>query len=324
VKLIVGLEKLERPLAQSVLTIGNFDGVHLAHQQLLAQAGLFAANTGGPVVVLTFEPHPLSIVAPAKSPERLTPPNEKYRLLAHAGADLIVVAKSEPALLGVEPERFVDEIIWEKFHPTQIVEGPSFGFGRARRGTSEMLKELAAQHGCETHILPPVTLEIAAHETLLVSSTVIRGLIRDGEVRRAALCLGRPYALLGMVVRGNERGRDIGFPTANLAPEDQLLPGEGVYSGEAHVRDAAHPCAISIGRTPTFGGQRQQIEAHLVDFSENVYDQPMRLEFHRYLREQRKFDSVDDLVEQLRRDVAAIRREANGTKLPGEPAGESP
>ncbi len=322
-RIIDGLDSLDRPLAQSVLTIGNFDGVHLAHQQLLAQAGLFAANTGGPVVVLTFDPHPLSIVAPGKAPARLTPPGEKYRLLAQAGADLVVVAKSEPALLGLEAERFIDEIIWEKFHPTQIVEGPSFGFGRGRRGTPELLKERMARHGCETHILKPVTLEIAAHETLLVSSTVIRGLIRDGKVRRAALCLGRPYALGGTVVRGHERGRDIGFPTANLEPEDQLVPGEGVYSGEARVGDVTHPCAISIGRTPTFDGQEQQIEAHLLDFSGDVYDQSMRLEFHRFLRGQEKFDSVEALVEQLRRDVAAIRREASGPELPGEPAGET-
>ena len=321
--IIDGLDSLDKPLAESVLTIGNFDGVHLAHQQLLAQAGLFAANTGGPVVVLTFEPHPLSIVAPAKAPERLTPPKEKYHLLTQAGADLVVVAKSEPALLGLEAERFIDEIIWEKFHPTQIVEGPSFGFGRGRRGTPELLKERIARHGCETHILKPVTLEIAAHETLLVSSTVIRGLIRDGKVRRAALCLGRPYALSGTVVRGHERGRDIGFPTANLEPEDQLVPGEGVYSGEARVGEVTHSCAISIGRTPTFDGQTQQIEAHLLDFSGDVYDQPMRLEFHRFLRGQQKFDSVEALVEQLRRDVAAIRREASGTELPGEPAGET-
>jgi len=323
VKTVDGLEHLDKPLAQSVLTIGNFDGVHLAHQQLLAQAGLFAANTGGPVVVLTFEPHPLSVVTPKKAPERLTPPDEKFRLLSQAGADLVVVAKSEPKLLGIEAERFVDEIIWEKFHPTQIVEGPSFGFGRARRGTPELLKQRAAMHGCETHILQPVTLEIAAHETLLVSSTVIRGLIRDGKVRRAALCLGRPYALLGTVVRGCERGTGIGFPTANLEPQSQLVPGEGVYSGAATVGDATHPCAISIGHTPTFDGRTQQIEAHLLDFSGDLYGQPMRLEFHRYLRGQQKFESTDELVAQLQRDVAGIRRDAEGSGLPGSAAGES-
>jgi len=317
VNVIQGLDQLNAPLAQSVLTIGNFDGVHRAHQQLLAQAGLFAANTGGPVVVLTFEPHPLSVIAPDRAPERLTPPHEKMRLLSVNGADLVVIATSDSALLAVEPEDFVDDIVWGRFHPTQIVEGPSFGFGRARRGTPEMLRMLAARHGCETHILAPVTLEIHAHDTLLVSSTVIRGLLREGKARRAALCLGRPYALFGTVVRGAQRGRTIGFPTANVEPEDQLVPGDGVYSGTAEVADVTRPCAISIGRTPTFGDGGRLVEAHLLDFAGDVYGAPVRLELHRRLRGQRKFDSADALAEQLRRDVAAVRSEFGGSGATG-------
>lgn len=309
VNVIEGLDQLATPLAQSVLTIGNFDGVHRAHQQLLAQAGLYAANTGGPVVVMTFEPHPLSIIAPDRAPERLTPYEEKMRLLGEAGADLVVVARSDPALLAVEAEAFVDEIVWGRFHPTQIVEGPSFGFGRARRGTPEMLRERAGRHGCETHILSPVTLEIDAHDTLMVSSTVIRGLLREGKARRAALCLGRAYSLFGSVVRGAQRGRTIGFPTANVEPGDQLVPADGVYSGVAKVGDCARACAISIGRTPTFGDGGRLIEAHLLEFDEDVYDAPIRVEFHRWLRGQEKFESPAALVEQLKRDVSAVRRE---------------
>ncbi len=310
VKVIDGLDKLPAPVAQSVLTIGNFDGVHRGHQQLLAQAGLFAANTGGPVIVLTFEPHPLTIVAPEHAPQRLMSGTEKHRALAEAGADMVVVAKSEPKLLGLEPEQFVNDVIWKQFHPTHIVEGPNFGFGRKRRGTPEMLAELAAQHGCEVHILKPVTLEIDDRDTLLVSSTVIRDLIRQGKVRRASLCLGKPYALLGTVVRGSQRGRTIGVPTANLKPEDQLIPGESVYSGLARIGNVQRPCAISIGRTPTFSGGALQVEAHLLDFDGDLYDQPMRLEFHRRLRYQQKFESTEALAAQLQRDIAAVRQDA--------------
>ncbi|UCC31470.1 MAG: hypothetical protein JSU86_04180, partial [Phycisphaerales bacterium] len=137
-RVLHGLEALDPPLAQSVLTIGNFDGVHLAHQQILAQTGLTAANTGGPVVVLTFEPHPLTVVAPSKAPRLLTLPDEKLRHLAEAGTDITVVARSEPALLGLTAEQFVEQVIVRRFHPTHIVEGPSFGFGRGRKGTPEL------------------------------------------------------------------------------------------------------------------------------------------------------------------------------------------
>ncbi len=310
-KVIEGLDKLPAPVAQSVLTIGNFDGVHRGHQQLLAQAGLCAANTGGPVIVLTFEPHPVSVITPEHAPPRLMIGDEKRRALAEAGADLIVIAKSEPALLGLEPEQFVDDILWKRFHPTHIVEGPNFGFGRKRRGTPEMLHELAGRHGCEVHILKPVTLDIDERETLLVSSTVIRDLIQQGKVRRASLCLGRPYALLGRVVHGAQRGRRIGVPTANLEPEDQLVPGESVYSGVARVGNLHRPCAISIGRTPTFSDGALQIEAHLLDFDGDLYDKPMRLEFHHRLRHQQKFESTEALLEQLQQDIAAVRREAS-------------
>lgn len=309
-KVIEGLDKLPAPVAESVLTIGNFDGVHRGHQQLLAQAGLRAANTGGPVIVLTFEPHPASVITPDHAPSRLMTGVEKRRALAEAGADLIVIAKSEPALLGLEPEQFVDDILWKRFHPTHIVEGPNFGFGRKRRGTPEMLRELAGRHGCEVHILKPVTLEIDERETLLVSSTVIRDLIRQGKVRRASLCLGRPYALLGRVVRGAQRGRRIGVPTANLEPEDQLVPGESVYSGVARIGNLQWPCAISIGRTPTFSDGALQIEAHLLDFDGDLYDKPMRLEFHHRLRHQQKFNSTEALAEQLQKDIATVRQEA--------------
>ena len=312
-KILEGLQAVDPPFAQSVLTVGNFDGVHLAHQQLLAQAGLFAAVTGGPVVVLTFEPHPLTVVGPLEAPPRLSLPDEKLRRLAEAGAEIVVVAKSEPALLGLEAESFVREVIWERFHPTHIVEGPSFGFGRGRKGTPELLKQVATEFGCEVHILQPVTLRIN-DETMLVSSSLIRRLISEGKVRRAALCLGRPYALIGDVVPGDGRGRNLGFPTANLAAQDQLVPGEGVYAGRAVVGETPYVCAISIGHTPTFGGDKQQVEAHLLDFDGEIYGRRIRIEFERLLRPQITFDSPEALSHQLRQDVQAVRDGANTVK----------
>jgi riboflavin kinase/FMN adenylyltransferase len=306
-RVIHSLTALELPLARSIVSIGNFDGVHRAHQQLLAQAGLFAANTGGPVVVLTFEPHPLTIVAPSKTPARLSSPDEKLRLLAGAGADITVVAKSEPGLLGLEAERFVEEVIWKQFHPTHIVEGPSFGFGRQRQGTPETLRRIAARFGCEVHIVAPVSLQIEEGVTLMVSSSLIRALLGEGKVRRAALCLGRNYSLTGTVVPGAGRGRALGFPTANLSVSEQLIPANGVYAGRALVEEKTYPCAISIGDTPTFGGGKHQVEAFLLDFDRDLYGASIRIEFTRLLRAQQAFASPDALVSQLHLDVEAVR-----------------
>jgi riboflavin kinase/FMN adenylyltransferase len=310
VKVLKGLQAVEPPLARSVLTIGNFDGVHRAHQQLLAQAGLFAAGTGGPVVVLTFEPHPLTVVAPEKAPARLSLPSQKLRWLAQAGTDMVVVARSEPGLLSLEAERFVKEVVWRRFHPTHIVEGPSFGFGRRREGTPELLKRIATGFGCEVHVVPPVKLQING-ETLLVSSSLIRRLLGEGKVRRAALCLGRPYTLTGEVVHGDERGRTMGFPTANLLVPNQLVPGDGVYVGRASVDEKDYACAVSIGHTPTFGGTGRQIEAHVLDFDGDVYGASVRIEFLRFLRPQIAFESPEALVRQLEQDVRTVRTETS-------------
>ena len=315
VKVFAGIEAVDPPLERSVLAIGNFDGVHLGHQQLLAQSGLFAANTGGPVVVLTFEPHPLSVVSPDKTPRRLSSPEEKLQLLADAGADLTVVAHSDRALLSLEPERFIKEVIIDIFHPAQIVEGPSFGFGKGRRGTPELLRSVAAGFGCEVHILEPVCLQVTEGETLLVSSSLVRKLLEEGKVRRAALCLGRRYSLGGKVVRGYGRGRTLGFPTTNIEVVDRLIPGDGVYAARAFIgrssRDSL-PCAVSIGHAPTFNDSPsapRQIEAHLIGLDRDVYGEHLRIEFGRRLRGQRKFDSADDLTRQLEVDVRAVRLE---------------
>ncbi len=310
-KILRGLEAVDPPLAKSVLTIGNFDGVHRGHQQLLAQAGLFAANTGGPVVVLTFEPHPLTIVDPKRTPPCLATVEEKLRFLDDAGADVTVLARSDPSLLEIEAERFVEDIIIQRFQPSHMVEGPSFRFGRGRKGTAELLTRMAAGIGCEVHILDAVNVQIDQGETLMVSSSLIRRLIDDGKVRRAGLCLGRSYALEGIVVEGDRRGQTIGFPTANLHVTDKLIPGDSVYLGRAILGARRYAAAISIGQNPTFGGSQRRIEAHLLDFEGDLYGQSLRLEFVRRLRRQQTFESTDALVEQLHRDVGVVRDEWN-------------
>jgi len=294
-------------LAASVLTIGNFDGVHRGHRQIIAQAGLLAADRDVPVAVLTFEPHPLGVVGSRRRPLRLTLGEEKITQLAHTGADIIVVADSTPALLGLTAEAFIDEIVVPRFHPTHVVEGASFGFGRGRTGTTELLRQLGRASGFETFVVEPVRLQVEGDEAALVSSSLIRRLLQDGRVHRAELCLGRPYTLVGTVGVGAARGAGLGFPTANVESPGQLIPGEGVYAGEVHLSGTSYAAAVSIGTAPTFDGSVSRVEAHLLDFDGNIYDRPIRLDFHRPLRAQKTFASKNELVEQITEDVARVR-----------------
>lgn len=314
-KVIRGLENASCHLTRSVLTIGNFDGVHRGHQQILAQAGLFAARDEAPLVVLTFEPHPLSIVAPEKAPERLTPLPEKIRLLADTGVAMTVVADSNSGVLTTPAREFIREIIIPQFHPLHIVEGANFGFGKGRSGNNELLMSMGESLGFELFVVEPLRLEIDKDERTLVSSSLIRSLIREGKVHRAALCLGRPYTLIGHIIPGAKRGRSLGFPTANTRVADQLIPGQGVYAGRATVQDKTFSAAISIGTNPTFDGHTLAVEAHLLDvpaeFSADndlLYEQPIRIELGKWLRGQIKFQSPADLVAQIEKDVAATRQ----------------
>ncbi len=319
-----GLDRVEPCEAGRVLIIGNFDGVHRAHAHLIDTARSLAEPIGAAVTVLTFEPHPLAVVAPARAPARLTTLKEKLKRLEDAGADTVVVAHSEPALLVLEPEAFVRDVIRPKFRPAHIVEGPSFGFGKQRRGTVELLGRLAAEFDCAVHVVDPVTVTADGGKPLLVSSSLIRRLIADGDVERAALCLDRPYTLGGTVVHGDGRGRTIGFPTANLEPDEKLVPGEGVYAGSGRTGDRVYPAAISIGRAPTFSAQQVRVEAHLLDFDGDLYDQRLALTFERRLRGQEKFSSANALVEQLKRDVCAVRMALTPSGAPPRPAGQVP
>ncbi|MCH8963479.1 MAG: bifunctional riboflavin kinase/FAD synthetase [Planctomycetes bacterium] len=312
VKRIDGLEQIPDALRGCVLTIGNFDGVHRGHQQILAQAGLlqaslFGARTHHKVVVLTFDPHPLEIVSPGRAPERLMPLSEKVCRLAEAGADAVVVAKSEPVLLSLEPHDFIENVIERKFKPSHVVEGWSFGFGKGRKGNADVLRDLGAQHGFEVFIVEPVRLQVADDETVLVTSSMIRDLIRTGQVDRAHLCMGRPYALFGEVATGHGRGSKLGYPTANLAQIDQLIPAEGVYAGKAEVCGGCYDAAISIGTTPTFGDSSLQVEAFLLDCSVELFGRPMKLEFLRFLRSQQRFESPEALTKQIEQDVRQVR-----------------
>jgi riboflavin kinase/FMN adenylyltransferase len=301
-------EAAPAPLA---LAIGNFDGVHRGHQELVRVAAEIAARIGGTAGVLTFDPHPARVFAPALAPPLIVSLARRLELLGEAGAALAIVEAFTPALAAVEPEAFVRDVLVAGFGAREVVVGYDFSFGRARRGTPALLRELGAGLGLGVTVVPPVTVD-----GLVCSSTKVREFVLEGRVEGAALLLGRPVELQGPVVRGAGRGRGLGIPTANVAPEGELVPRLGIYAARAHVLDAAgavastHGAAVSIGSNPTFvpaGAGLVAIEAHLLDFDGDLYEKRLRLEVLHRLRDERRFESVDALMQQIGADIAQTR-----------------
>ncbi len=302
-----GLASFDPPARGCVITIGNFDGVHLGHRLLVETARQRAEGSHLPVVVATFDPHPLAIVAPQHAPPRLTTLAERLALLERVGADAAVVLRSCPALLEQSARQFLVELA-RACRPRVIVEGPTFTFGRGREGTVETLRAYAARLGYDVVIVEELHAGDQAHRPA-INSSAIRAALRAGNVRLANEMLGRPYRICGTVVPGDQRGRTIGFPTANLDHIPHLLPREAVYAAAAQLDDdELHLCAVNIGPQPTFAQDRPRVEAHLLGWSGELSGRRVGLHLLACLREQRRFASADDLVTQLHDDVAHARR----------------
>jgi riboflavin kinase/FMN adenylyltransferase len=295
---IDGLRQLPHGL---VLSIGNFDGLHRGHRKIVEMAAARRGPAG--IAIVTFEPHPLSVLRPGHAPPRLTPLPLKAELLDEMGVDHLVVLPPTTAVLDLTAEAFW-HILLHEVHPIHLIEGKSFTFGKNRGGTIDQLREWTTNSGIQLHILDSVEVPLLDLQVAPISSSLIRWLVIAGRVRDAAICLGKPYALQGVVVKGFQRGRTIGVPTANLDCGEQLLPAEGVYAGRCNVDGKIYAAALSIGRLPTFGDDRLQIEAHLIDFDGDLYGKTLRVELIDWVREQAKFKGIDALKGQLNRDIA--------------------
>jgi riboflavin kinase/FMN adenylyltransferase len=300
-----GLEGLRQLSAGSVLSIGNFDGIHRGHQRILeVAASLRPRSSSGRVAVVTFEPHPFTVLRPEHAPPRLTPPELKRELLAGAGVDDLVVLPPVPEVLNCSAEAFW-LILRDEVRPAHMVEGDSFTFGRARGGDIARLREWSAGTSVCLHVIAPVLVALLDLQIVPVSSSVVRWLLAHGRARDAAVCLARPYVLEGTVVKGHQRGRTIGVPTANLACDAQLIPADGVYAGRCRVEGRDYPAALSIGRMPTFGENARQTEAHLIGFDGDLYGRVLRVEVLDWLREQRKLPGIEALKAQLAKDIGS-------------------
>ena len=296
----------DRPPAacrNGALAVGNFDGVHRGHAALIAALAAQARAIGGPAVALTFEPHPMVLLHPHKTPPpALTTTRERARLLHELGADQVVTLKTTSALLRLSAEKFFAEVVQQRFGARGIVEGPNFGFGRGRAGSVETLGRLCSAAGMALQIVPPIQVDGGE-----VSSSRIRAALQEGDVERANRLLGRPYRVHGMVGTGQRRGATLGFPTANLTDLLTMTPGDGVYAGRVQKDEAEWPAAINVGPNPTFGENARKVEAHLIGFKGDLYGQPLAVDFLSRLRATRPFGSAAELIEQLQRDVEQAR-----------------
>ena len=285
------------------VSIGNFDGVHLGHAAIVQRLLERAADVGGPAIVFTFDPHPVRLLRPEQCPPPLTWTERKAELLANLGVDWIVAYPTDQALLRLSAQAFFDQIVRGALAARALVEGPNFYFGHNREGTIARLGELTAATGITLDVVPPV--EIAGE---LISSSRVRALLADGRVEDAAKLLGVPYRIRGMVTHGAGRGAKIGFPTANLAAIDTLLPAQGVYAGRAWAEGQSWPAAMNLGPSPTFDDKNVRIEVHLIGRSEPLYGQPLEVDFLARLRDIRPFPSPEALAKQLTDDVEQVKK----------------
>lgn len=284
------------------VSIGNFDGVHLGHQLMLRTLVEQATRHGVPSVVLTFDPHPVSLLRPLQAPPLLTTMDRRAEIFASLGVEHLIVYPTDHRFLDLEPTEFFESIVLDKLQARGLVEGPNFFYGKDRAGTVETLRHASDEHGIEFTVIPPVRIE-----GRLVSSSAVREAILQGNVQVAADLLGRPYQVTGTVVHGAERGRTIGFPTANLHDIATLLPLDGVYAGRVTLEGKIYRAAVNLGPNPTFREERRKFEVYLLDFSGDLYNRPLTVEFLRRIRDTRRFESLPDLLAQVNQDVEYVR-----------------
>jgi riboflavin kinase/FMN adenylyltransferase len=290
-----------------VVTIGNFDGVHLGHRAVVGEARRIADGMAAPLAAVTFDPHPRRYFQPDSPAFELTPPAGKARQMARLGVDALRLVVFDESIAKAPPESFVEDILVAGLAARHVVVGYDFVFGRGRKGNADILAELGTRHGFGVTSVDPVRIE----DGPVYSSTNIRASLSDGDPVAAARLLGRCWEIEGPVISGDQRGRTIGFPTANLALDGYLEPAIGVYAIWAGLEDAGgtawHAGVANIGRRPTFGGEDVVIEAHLFDFTDNLYDRPLRVALVDYIRPEKAFAGIDELKAQIAADCISAR-----------------
>ncbi len=296
------LSKLRGPL---FLAIGVFDGVHLGHQAVISTSAQHARAANGTPIVVTFDPHPEKVLRPKTAPHLLTATPHKIALIRDLGVAHLLIITFDKQFAATEPEEFVHELVEHSKSLREICVGHEWSFGKNRRGNLKLLNQFGARFDFGVVGIPPVTVNGE-----LVSSTTIRKAVETGDLAKAAQMLGREYTVLGTVVSGDNRGKKIGFPTANLSAHNEQFPPNGVYFAEAKLEGVIYPGVVNLGYRPTVDTRKSEriLEIHLFDFDHDIYGKDLEVRFIRYLRPEKKFESVDALVRQIGLDVKQARK----------------
>ncbi len=303
-KIIKGIENLKRPLRNPVVALGNFDGVHLGHQDIFNRVKEEALKMKGEGVVITFEPHPLKVLAPEKFLPLLTPFRKKMMLIEKTGIETVLCIEFSLEFSQISPSNFIRTILVEKVHVKKIIIGYNYHFGKGQKGDAQTLKDAGRVLGFEVEVVEPFKIG-----RTVVSSSKIRGLIQRGEVERASRLLGRNYPIVGKVVEGARRGKTLGFPTANLEISDDLYPKAGVYAVEVEWRQQHLNGVASVGTNPTFSSEQEQkdkpvsLEIHLLSFNRDIYGEEIQVNFKRRIRDEVRFETSSSLIEQIKKDI---------------------
>ncbi|MEU6822240.1 bifunctional riboflavin kinase/FAD synthetase [Streptomyces atriruber] len=303
-----GLEDIPQDWGRSVVTIGSYDGVHRGHQLIIGRAVEHARELGVPAVVVTFDPHPSEVVRPGSHPPLLAPHHRRAELMAELGVDALLILPFTTEFSKLSPAEFVVKVLVDKLHARMVVEGPNFRFGHKAAGNVDFLAELGGTYDYEVDVIDLyVSGEAGGGEPF--SSTLTRRLIAEGDVTGAAEILGRPHRVEGVVVRGAQRGRELGFPTANVETlPHTAVPADGVYAGWLHVEGEAMPAAISVGTNPQFDGTERTVEAYAIDrVGLDLYGLHVAVDFLAFVRGQAKFDSIESLLVAMADDVKRCR-----------------
>ncbi|MDH7576711.1 MAG: bifunctional riboflavin kinase/FAD synthetase [Bacillota bacterium] len=299
-RVIKKLDSIPFPDKKLVVALGNFDGVHLGHQHLLSEMVKFSRQTKTIPAVFLFHPHPQKILDPARAPKMLIDLNKKIELLELLGIKVVFIIPFNHDFAILSPEQFIKEILIKKLKVLRIYVGFNYRFGRAGQGTPEMLSHYGKKFNFSVTVIPPITVE-----GTLVSSTTIRAALEAGDITQAEQLLGYWPLLKGVIVQGNQRGRSLGFPTANIdLPPDLIIPGDGVYAGQAYLEGKHYPAVLNIGYCPTFDELNvKTIEAHLINYRGFAYGKAIEVELYQRLRAEQKFNKVQDLVQQIKKDI---------------------
>ena len=291
-------------LRGSILALGNFDGFHLGHQAVVSRAIARGFHERRPVIVATFDPHPVNFFKPNVPPFRLTTLDQRQELFAHAGADAMLVFEFGAELASMDAEEFVSEVLAKRIGATGVITGDDFSFGKGRRGDAALLAKVGAEHGVRAEAVAQVVLDGER-----ISSGRIREALVEGDIGTATHMLSRDYAIKGVVQRGDARGRELGYPTANLELGDYQRPKYGIYAVRVTLEDGSeHPGVASLGVRPTFQPARELLEAHLFGFDGDLYGHKIEVALHAYIRDEQKFDGIEPLIAEMRNDEAQARR----------------